>query len=66
MPLYENKKSFAVASGGVYFKPQEEKAVKRIIPIKGTLNYDNLQGGQEFIFSLEIKGGTTGATATIQ
>ena len=66
MPLYQNQKSYAIASGGVHFKSNETKAVKRIIPIKGTLNYDNLQGGQVFSFSLEIKGGTSGATATVQ
>ena len=66
MPLYENLKSFVVASGGVRFKPQEEKAVKRIIPIKGTLNYDNLQVDKEFFFGLEIIGGTSKAIATVQ
>ncbi len=66
MPLYKNQKSFAIASGGVHFKPDEEKAVKRIIPIKGTLNYDNLQTDKEFSFSLEIVGGTSTATATVQ
>lgn len=66
MPLYKNEKSFAIASGGVHFKPEEEKAVKRIIPIKGTLNYNNLQPDKEFSFSLEIVGGTSGATATVQ
>jgi len=66
MPLYQNQKSFAVASGGVHFKSNEEKAVKRVIPIKGTLNYDNLQSGLAFSFSLKVKGGTSGATATVQ
>ena len=66
MPLYQNQKTFAIASGGVHFKPLEEKAVKRIIPIKGTLNYDNLQAGPGFSFDLEITGGTSGATATVQ
>lgn len=66
MPRYQNQKSFAVASGGVHFKPNETKAVNHIIPIKGTLNYTNLQGGQAFSFSLEIKGATSGATATVQ
>lgn len=66
MPLYQNQKSYAIASGGVHFKSNETKAVKRIIPIKGTLNYNNLQGDQAFSFGLEIKGGTSGATATVQ
>ena len=66
MPLYQNQKSYAIASGGVHFKSNETKAVKRIIPIKGTLNYDNLQGGQAFSFSLKIKGGSSEATATVQ
>jgi len=66
MPLYQNQKSYAIASGGVHFKSNETKAVKRIIPIKGTLKYNNLQGGQAFSFSLEIKGATSGATATVQ
>ena len=66
MPLYQNQKLYAIASGGVYFKAQEEKAVKRIIPIKGTLNYDGLIGGQEFSFDLAIVGGTSGATAIVQ
>ena len=66
MPLYKNQKTFAIASGGVHFKPEEEKAVKRIIPIKGTINYDNLQVDKEFSFSLKIIGGTSSASATVQ
>ena len=66
MPLYENTKSFAVASDGVRFNPYQKIAVKRIIPIKGTLNYVNLQGGQTFSFSLRIKGANSDATATVQ
>lgn len=64
MPLYENTKSFAVASDGVRFNPYQKIAVSRQIPLLGTLRYNNVQ--QDFSFGKTVVGDVSNAEAVVQ